>query len=136
MTPDSQLLACPRCGETRRADGWMHRPADGRPICERCSSRSVVYEFPVPVAASVVTGTDPGAGDDRTVAMVELRELTDLARLVRAMRRAQAAYFEARRGGRSADAEFRAARQYEGKVDAAVKRALAREVQSLPGMDD
>jgi len=74
--------------------------------------------------------------DDDTVAMVELRELTELARLGLEMRRLQKAYFARRKAAPHAnhDAEFRAALKAEERFESAAKAALNRERQSLPGM--
>lgn len=72
------------------------------------------------------------------IALVPLRELTDLARLGLGMRKAQRAYFKKRRERphASADVEYRLARDAELKFDAAVRDALNRERQTIPGMDD
>ena len=67
----------------------------------------------------------------KTVKLVPLAELTALARLVQAMRRAQAAYFRNR-----TDADLRAARDAERRCDAAASAALEREKQIIPGMED
>jgi hypothetical protein len=72
-----------------------------------------------------------------TVQLVELRELVELARVVLEMRKAQRAYFEARRERPHGDhtSAYRHARSLEVKVDSAAHAALAREQQSLPGME-
>lgn len=67
---------------------------------------------------------------------VPLADHLALARLVAAMRRAQRAYFAAKRAAPhcSPDLEWRAARSLEKSVDAAVADALARDRQTLPGL--
>lgn len=76
----------------------------------------------------------PEHGD--TVKLVPLGELTALARLGIAMRKAQRAYFTKRKEMPhvSADTEWREARNAERRFDDACTDALARERQQLPGM--
>lgn len=72
-----------------------------------------------------------------TVHLVELSALTDLARLGQKMRRAQKAYFDARRAQPhiAAEAELVAARTAEVAFDRAAAAALKRERACLPGME-
>lgn len=72
-----------------------------------------------------------------TVRLVELSALTDLARLGLRMRKAQRAYFEARkaRPHSAAADELAAAKATEGDFDRAVAAALRRERACLPGME-
>lgn len=69
--------------------------------------------------------------------LVPLQQLTDLARLGLAMRRAQNAYFEAKRKrpGLTPDAEWRHARDAEKRFDRAIRDSLTREQVPLPGME-
>ncbi len=73
-----------------------------------------------------------------TVALVPLKELTDLARLGLAMMRAQRAYFDKRKATPHvpATSELHAAQRAEKTFKAAAETALNRERTSLPGMDD
>lgn len=73
-----------------------------------------------------------------TGATVPLADLLALAALGAAMRKAQRAYFEMRKRmpHSSADVEYRAARAAEKRFDSAVSDALARDRQSLPGLED
>lgn len=73
----------------------------------------------------------------KTVHLVPLSVLTDLARLGLAMRRAQRDFFEARKKnpGVRSDVEFREAKDAERRFDTAVRDALARERVSLPGLE-
>lgn len=72
-----------------------------------------------------------------TVRLVPLSDLVELARLVVAMRKAQQAFFDKRKATPHvpADAEWRAARDLERRVDSAAADALARSRQTLPGFD-
>jgi hypothetical protein len=75
---------------------------------------------------------------EKTVRMVLLSELTDLARLGAAMRRAQRDFFERKRQQPHVahTPEFEAVRSLERRFDAACREALAREQVPLPGMEE
>jgi hypothetical protein len=79
----------------------------------------------------------PEADAEKTVLMVPLTELLELARLGHEMRRAQRLYWRRRRElpHAPADTELRAAKNAEDKFDAAVSSALARQRQTIPGME-
>ena len=76
-------------------------------------------------------GTEP-----ETVKFVPMRELTELARIGLEMRRAQRAYFDAKRERPNSDhsTAYRYARQCEQRFERVAKDALAQEQQTLPGM--
>ncbi|HEX4614244.1 MAG TPA: hypothetical protein VH092_39115 [Urbifossiella sp.] len=78
---------------------------------------------------------DAAAGIE-TVHLVELAELLTLAKMGYAMRKAQRAYFDARKANQHVNAtdRFLAARTAEVQFDRAVARALERERVGLPGM--
>ena len=78
------------------------------------------------------------APNDNTVAMVPLRELTDLARIGLAMLGAQRLYFEKRKATPHvpATSELRAAQLLEKRFRAAAESSLNRERVSLPGMGE
>lgn len=79
----------------------------------------------------------PDPAMTETVHLVELSALTDLARLGRAMRRAQQAYSDALRlrPHSGCPDELVAARAAEVKFDRACAVAMARERACLPGME-
>lgn len=89
--------------------------------------------------------TPDHAGDlERTVPMVPLEELLDLnrryagfARVVAAMRKAQRAYFDAKKRNRfvSPDPEWQAARAAEKRCDAALPDALNADRRPIPGLE-
>lgn len=74
---------------------------------------------------------------NKTVATVPLSDLLAIAALGAAMRKAQRAYFKRRKDTpyASADAEWRAARDLEKRFDSVVADALARDRQTIPGME-
>lgn len=73
-----------------------------------------------------------------TGATVPLADYLALATLGAAVRKAQRAYFTARKNNphSSATVEYQAARALEKRFDSAVEDALARDRQVLPGMED
>jgi hypothetical protein len=73
---------------------------------------------------------------ERAAAPSPVGELVALARLVASMRRAQRSYFERRKAMPhvSHAAELRLAQKAEDACEAAVRDALARHQQTLPGM--
>lgn len=87
------------------------------------------------VAAAVAAAVDR-AGE--AVRLVPLADLVALARLGLVMRKAQAAYFAARRAKpySAADSELRAAKHAEDRFDAEARAVMRREQGELPGMRD
>lgn len=71
------------------------------------------------------------------IALAPLCDLIGLARIGAEMRRAQSAYFRARKERPNSYhlSEYRHARQMESRFDAATHDTLQREQQTLPGMD-
>jgi hypothetical protein len=91
---------------------------------------------PEPEPATALFVGEGGRGQ-LAVTVVPLTDLTDLARLGAAMRRAQFAYFDARRKQPHVrqHALEKAARDAGRRFDAAVRDALNRERASLPGCE-